>query len=97
MLLGFITVNIHHCHAASDMRFSSKAMEPDLVLVTDSFIHQDGSNLLSLIATQLDNLSQLRVLDDRAVAGKALFECLESTLGVDRGGESLDGGEGLAT
>ena len=72
-------------------------MKLDLLLVNATLGGQEGQDLGALIALQLNDRSQLLVLDQGAVASEILLEDLEHALLVKVGWQSLDGRQGLAS
>ncbi len=58
-------------------------MDFDLALVHDLFIDEELGDGLSLVALQLDDVAELGVLDNGAVAAKLLLEHLQHLLKVD--------------
>lgn len=60
------------------------------LLVTKEFL-----DVLSLVALELDHLTHLRVVDDRAIAGEFLFDDLQDFLLVELFRQSLNCGQGF--
>ena len=61
------------------------------------FSNQELLNVLALISLQLNHLSHLTVVDDRAIASELLLDHLEDLLLVEFLGQALDCGQSLAT
>lgn len=61
-----------------------------------NIIDQHLSNLGSLIALKLNNLTELLIFDKGAVAGKLLLEVLDELLWVELVRDALHGGQGLS-
>ena len=72
-------------------------MDLDSRFLANSFLHKEVSHILSLVALKLDNLAELRVLDNSTVAAKVLLEGLDKFLEAQSLGQSLNGCEGLST
>lgn len=58
-------------------------MDAQLGLGDEVLVDEEGSNLLTLVALELDDLTEFVVVDEGTVAGKVLFECLEELLEVE--------------
>lgn len=63
-----------------------------LLLVAQEFL-----DILSLITLELDDFTHLGVAHDGAIASKGLLDDLENLLLIELLGESLNGGQGLAS
>ncbi len=83
--------------ARTSGRAPLKAVHLQVLLLADGLFHQDGSHLDAVVALQLNDVAELLVLDDIAIAGKFLLEHLEDALEVERLWQALDGGDCLAT
>jgi hypothetical protein len=55
---------------------SLEAVDLNAVLLADALFNKDLADLGAMVALQLDDLAELFVLDNGAVAGKLLFEDL---------------------
>lgn len=60
-------------------------------------VDQELLNILALVTLKLDHLAHLGVCDDGAIAGKLLLDDLENLLLVKLLGQTLNGGQSLAT
>ncbi len=72
-------------------------MKLDLLLVDATFFNEKLKDFGTLIALELNNGSQVRILHKGSVASKVLLENLEHALLVKVLGKSLNGGQGLAS
>lgn len=55
-------------------------MDLDVGLGGDTFLHDESSDLLTLVALELDNLSELLVVNNGTVACEFLLEGLQQLL-----------------
>src|SRR3954469_21324835 len=76
---------------------SLETVNLDLLLVDATFLNEKSRNFGTLIALELNNGSQLLILHKGSVASKVLLENLEHALLVKVLGQSLNGGQGLAS
>lgn len=60
-------------------------------------VNEELLNVLSLVSLKLNDLTHLGVVHDSAIAGELLLDDLEDLLLVKLLGETLDGGQGLAS
>jgi hypothetical protein len=60
-------------------------------------VGQELLNILALISLELDHLTHLSVVDDRAIASEFLLDHLQNLLLIEFLRETLDRGQGLAT
>lgn len=70
------------------LNFKTKA----LLLVNEELL-----NVLSLVSLKLNDLTHLGVVHDSAITGELLLDDLEDLLLIKLLGETLDGGQGLAS
>ena len=66
-----------------------EAVHLDGVLGADALLGEEDGSAISLVSLQLNDLAELGVFDDRAVACKLLLENLDDLLQVDFGIDSL--------
>merc|ERR1719453_2977814 len=74
-----------------------EAVHDDVVLLHELRLHEELLDVASLVALNLDDLTQLVVVDDGAVAVELLLELLENLLLVVRGIHALHRRQGLPT
>lgn len=72
-------------------------MKLDHLLVNATLVDKEGQDLGALIALELDDRSEVGIINKCSIAGKILLENLEHALLVECRGESLDGRQGLAS
>lgn len=71
-------------------------MYVNILLLAHLFVNQDLADAGAMIALQLDDISELRVLNHSSVAGKLLLEGLEDLVQIHRLWDPLDRSQGLA-
>jgi hypothetical protein len=74
-----------------------ETVELDHLLVNATLLDKEIQDLGALIALELNDRSELGILNKRSIAGKILLENLQHALLVKGCGESLDGRQGLAS
>lgn len=79
------------------MSVDLETVDLDLLLVDATLGGQESRDFGTLIALELNDRSQLLILHKSSVASEILLEDLEHALLVKVLGQSLDGGQGLAS
>jgi len=69
----------------------------DVGLGSDTFLHDESGNLLTLVTLELDNLAEFLVVNNGTVACEFLLESLQELLLVILFGESLKSSKRLTT
>lgn len=69
----------------------------DLETKALSLVDEEVLNVLSLVSLKLNDLTHLLVAHDSAIAGELFLDDLENLLLIKLLGETLDGGQGLAS
>merc|ERR1712216_952226 len=77
------------------MTVALEAVDDHLALEADLLLHEERVHVRPLVARELDDLAQLRVLRDGAVALEVLLERLADALHVQIFREALDRGNTL--
>lgn len=72
-------------------------MELDHLLVNATLLDKEGQDLGALIALELNDRTEIGIVNKGSIAGKIFLENLEHALLVECRGESLDGRQGLAS
>lgn len=75
---------------------TSETVHFELVRLGEAILGEPLTDVLALVALQLQDLAVLGVLDDGAVARELLLARLHDLLEVVLGGQALDGGERFA-
>ena len=71
-------------------------MHLNRIFSADTLLCQESGRVVSLVSLKLDDLAELVVLNDGAVACELLLEGLDDFLEVDLGVNALHGGQALA-
>jgi hypothetical protein len=69
-----------------------EAVNLDQILLDEALLRQELQHILALVALQLDDLAELRVIHNGTVAAELFLECLQHLLVVIRLLEALNGG-----
>jgi translation initiation factor SUI1 len=77
--------------------FDLKTVNLHSRFLADTLLHKEVSHILSLVALKLNNLAELRIVDNGTVAARVFLESLNKLLKTQGLGQSLDGCEGLST
>eukprot|EP00276_Gloeochaete_wittrockiana_P014136 CAMPEP_0184332200 /NCGR_PEP_ID=MMETSP1089-20130417/1427_1 /TAXON_ID=38269 ORGANISM="Gloeochaete wittrockiana, Strain SAG46.84" /NCGR_SAMPLE_ID=MMETSP1089 /ASSEMBLY_ACC=CAM_ASM_000445 /LENGTH=141 /DNA_ID=CAMNT_0026655473 /DNA_START=129 /DNA_END=554 /DNA_ORIENTATION=- len=72
-----------------------EAVDFDLLVADHALSHDKVADVLALVALELDDVAELGVVDDGAVAAELLLEGLQETGKVDLRRNALHGREGL--
>lgn len=91
------TTHSRTAHAAAHQARSLETVQHQLRVRADLLVDQELADVRALVTRELDNLTELLVLHERAVAAKVLLERLQDTLDVEVVGEALHGRQTLAT
>lgn len=72
-------------------------MDVNVLLLAHFFINQDLADARTMISLQLNDISQLRILNNSPVTGKLLLEGLEDLVQIHRLGNPLNRSQSLTT